>query len=644
MGNRFCLTPLLILWLMTAPVSAEDFIPYTFETDCTLPGKANGLDILPDGRILVLAGNDLFSESAPGTCEFKAVGSVKGLETGSYGPAFFRISPDGRYFAIGNNKGRIGIFNFKSLEGRWFSLPHFDAAWAGNSLLAVTAGKFGGYAQVYLLNVNSSIQAPEISTLISGIGGASAGIAFDGKGNLYTGNGFESLGPSHTGTIKRFSSTAWHRAWKNATPLNFEKEGTFIVDILSAGFLGFDASGNLHVGGSDKFGEGLDVNFAALIRKSALERAVKEGIPVEIHDPEALFRMDPDTQNAVSEYRLIANPLTRELILWTGSTAYVYRPGQKKGLIEPRATGDLPDKQDRTRKPGNSPDNPGRTLRILTWNLSGNFISNAGLDKAFERILSHLSPDVMVFQEFTAPMGNKLAQRLEKILGRTWHLFGGMKSGIYQNMIASRYPLSMTAEDTLPPSGIRGVTTALIDLPDSRFTKDIYLMGIHLQCCDSPEFNKERQRSADALISRIRDIKTAGGHIDLPVNTPVVILGDFNFTGSPGPELTIQSGKISDEDLFGPSIRPDWDGSNLTDLAPGDRVSGNIHTWPSSTGKPHIRYDRIFYTDAVVVGAKGRVLNTLTLSREELEKTGLKKEDTQMTSDHLPLVMDLVLP
>lgn len=644
MKNRIWPAVSLFLWFFAVSVSAEDFIPYTFETRISLPEKTSGMDVLADGRILVLAGKDILMESARGTHEFKTMGSVNGLQTGAFGPAFFRLSPDGLRFAIGDNQGRIGIFDRKRREGRWFILPHFDAAWVNNSFLAVTAGRFGEDAEVYLLNVDSSVASPEISTVISGIGGASAGIAFDTQGNLFTGNGFESRGPSHTGTVKCFSSKAWHRAWKSATPLDFETDGTFIIDILSAGSLGFDAFGNLHVGGSDKFGKGLDVNFAALIRKAALEKAITQSIPVDPHDPESLFRMDPDIQNAVSEYRLTANPLTRELILWSGSQAYVYRPGQKKDPAKAQISGDSTDDPIRPLKSRDFSATQGQALRILTWNVSGNFLSNAALDKTFERILSHLSPDVMVFQEFTAAMANGLPQRLEQILGQTWHVFGGIRTGIYQNMIASQYPLADTTQDTLPPSGIRGVTMARIDLPDARFSRDIYLMGVHLQCCDSPEFLRQRQRSADAIISWIQDGKTQGGLINLPVSTPVVILGDFNFTGSPGSELTIQTGKISDKSLFGPSAGPDWDGSDLTDLAPRDSVTGNIHTWPSSSGNPHLRYDRIFYTDAAVKKAKGLVLNTLALSKEQLKKAGLKKEDTQMASDHLPLVVDLVLP
>ena len=78
------------------------------------------------------------------------------------------------------------------------------------------------------------------------------------------------------------------------------------------------------------------------------------------------------------------------------------------------------------------------------------------------------------------------------------------------------------------------------------------------------------QNQADGIVRQIRDLKTSGDYIDLKVNTPLVIAGDFNvFYQEDAPHLTtILTGNISSEDLYGADEKPDWDMSNLTDVRP----------------------------------------------------------------------------
>jgi endonuclease/exonuclease/phosphatase family metal-dependent hydrolase len=612
---------------------------YGLQSHFSMPGPGFRFDVLVDGCLIGISGNELFMETGLETRIFKSRGPLPGLKTGPYGPSFLRVSPDGSRFAVGDGKGRIGIFNMADLSGNWFPMPHLDAEWADNAILVVTHGEFGEPSRVSCVDVVHHKASPV--TLIRNIGGAPAGITFDSQGNLFTGNGFKSEGPSGTGTVKYFPRNLWQSAMDSHTPLDFETRGQVIVDILSGSSLGFDHRGNLHVGGSDAFGDGKDVNFAVLITRAALDEAIRNKVPIDPANARAVHRLDPDRQNATSRYSLNFNPVTRELYLSTGTRIYVCQAGGSP-VVEDSSL-PVPRKKQIPPKVASHPRFPG-TIRLMTYNVSGNFIANSRLDDAFARIFSHVSPDIFIFQEFVSTVASQLPGRLEALLGGTWHIFGGMKSGIYQTMIASRYPLALTSQDTLPPSGVRGVTAALVDLPRERFPTDIYLMGFHLQCCDSPDFQAQRQHAADAAMAWIRDAKTVGGQISLPLQTPMLLAGDFNFIGGLGPETTFTTGNIKDETVFGPDVKPDWDNSDLKDLLPRDLNTGKINTWPGSTPDPDIRYDRFYYTDSVLPSARGFVLNTLNLSEKRLTEASLRKTDTVFASDHLPVVMEIRFP
>ncbi len=230
--------------------------------------------------------------------------------------------------------------------------------------------------------------------------------------------------------------------------------------------------------------------------------------------------------------------------------------------------------------------------------------------------------------------------RLQGILGGEWYVLNGLHSGIYKNILVSRYPLKMVRQDTEPPSDKWGVTAALVDLPDAQFQQDIYVMGIHFQSYNAPIFQAQRQRASDAIISWIGDAKKNGGNITLLQNTPIIIAGDFNFVGSIEPERTLLTGDIQDEVTFGADTKPDWDNSDLTDLTPKDPVTNNTNTSPSKA-IPEARYDRFFYTDSVVTGAQGFIVNTLNMTDDLLGRYGLCELDTAEASDHLPIVMDI---
>ncbi|MFQ5490582.1 MAG: endonuclease/exonuclease/phosphatase family protein, partial [Phycisphaerae bacterium] len=293
-------------------------------------------------------------------------------------------------------------------------------------------------------------------------------------------------------------------------------------------------------------------------------------------------------------------------------------------------------------------------VRIVAYNHNRSFIENSGKDAAFDRILIALNPDIICFEEFTSAIApNDVANRLNSILptgGAGWQIHFGLLGGI-RTVLASRYPLLMTRTDTIPAASTRGVTLALADLPDVDYPVDVYLLGVHLKCCGSPGGSEDakRQASADAMANWMGDARgvarPSGENIALPTDTPMIALGDFNLVGGPQPETTILTGNIQDTGTYGPAVKGDWDGSNLTNLNPLDPFTGDNFTWQGSGSFNPSPLDRMFFTDSVMTVANSFVLNTDTMTATALTNAGLQAGDTlpSNTSDHLPIVLDMRL-
>ncbi len=296
-----------------------------------LPSPGGPLDILPDGRIIVLSQTTVFRETAPRSRSFVALGTLPDADFSSFGASFLLVSPDGGRIAVGNNGGasfinfQVGIFALPSLAGTWYTANSDSAAWINDRYLALTAGTFGSPSIVTAFDsFSSDPDHPSNRTIIQNIGGASGGIAFDRAKNLYTGNAFSTTGPSTTGAVKAFAHADWLSALHGGPPIDFEAQGVLVVTVLDADPLTFDTSGNLFSGGGDLFGGG-DVNFAALISKAAVRSALEGGGPVDTSDPRQVRKLDPDPAPR-SSYDVIVNRVLDEVYLRSsGSVAFVFR-------------------------------------------------------------------------------------------------------------------------------------------------------------------------------------------------------------------------------------------------------------------------------------------------------------------------------
>ena len=323
-----------VLLVLPARAGAEEFDTYRLVGSFDTPDGVGPIGVLPDGRIVTLFGDELLVESDVASRDFTSLGFLASADISSFGAAFVRVSPDGSKVAVGNNGGasfdhyQIGVVDLESLSVVWFDAEHFDATWWDNARLVITASDFVRPGVVTVLDTTSADPGnPDNVTVIGGIGGASGGIALDAEGDLFTGNGFATTGPSGTGAIKAFAAADWTAAVGGGPVIDFEADGTFIADVLSASPLGFDAEGNLFLGGGD---DAPDDDAVAVIRAGAIARVRSGGAPIDAADPADVRRFDPISDSDFNYYSAAYNRVTGELYVrdFADPTVYVYRGGE----------------------------------------------------------------------------------------------------------------------------------------------------------------------------------------------------------------------------------------------------------------------------------------------------------------------------
>lgn len=117
------------------------------------------------------------------------------------------------------------------------------------------------------------------------------------------------------------------------------------------------------------------------------------------------------------------------------------------------------------------------------------------------------------------------------------------------------------------------------------------------------------------------------------------------MVGGPQPLDTLMSGDIFREDLFGEDSAPDWDDTPISDAFPLHAGGPFAYTWrDDSTLYGPGRFDFVLYSDSVLEIQKSFVLWTPELSENVLASHGLLAADTQVASDHLPIVVDFLIP
>ena len=175
----------------------------------------------------------------------------------------------------------------------------------------------------------------------------------------------------------------------------------------------------------------------------------------------------------------------------------------------------------------------------------------ANMVDEFQRLILGIQPDIVCLQEI-----NPIRDPYDvlKIFDDVLPLENGDEwqgTTMRDNFIISRFPLKTDGYDLNVISGTVEIeqAAALVDLPDAEYgDTDLYVICTHFRSggAETDRINGRIKLMESSVKS---DLKTSGDYIDLKVNTPLVIAGDFNvFYEEEAPHLTtILTGNIFSE-------------------------------------------------------------------------------------------------
>ena len=275
-------------------------------------------------------------------------------------------------------------------------------------------------------------------------------------------------------------------------------------------------------------------------------------------------------------------------------------------------------------------------LRVLNYNILQDGILDPQREQYFARILQAINADIMCFNENWNTTASQMENKINEILpltgGGSWEAIK-LDDG---NITVSKYPIIQSWQVYQN----KRITASLIDLP-SYFERDVLVINSHFKCCGGVTNDGKRQIEADATIDFLLDAKTPGGVIDLPSDTPFLILGDLNLVGERQQLTTLVTGEIINTQLFGNGGPPDWDETDLEDLISQQTDKRTAYTWRNDNSSfPPGRLDFQIYSNSVMSVQKSFVIQTEIMGADRLTQYGLQQFDTRNASDHFPKVTD----
>jgi endonuclease/exonuclease/phosphatase family metal-dependent hydrolase len=270
-------------------------------------------------------------------------------------------------------------------------------------------------------------------------------------------------------------------------------------------------------------------------------------------------------------------------------------------------------------------------VTLLSWNVAGNgqtdWSTNSVQVQAVGRIVQHLQPDIITFQEIPFPQSHEMTNFVAAYL-EGFHLarYSGT-DGILRSVILSRFPI------TREQKWLDGVP--LNDFGyDGRFTRDLFEAEIKVPDWPSPlhvftthlksgfDFNSVSRRAAEALAISNFVVNT---YYPAFTNHPFVLTGDFNEDHIVHAN---SGGKVVD------TLINEIVGLRLTD--PLNPLTGNDRTF-SSRGSLSSRLDYILPGGLLYSNLTwGMVFSTETM---DPRPPTLSRFDVQTASDHLPVLV-----
>lgn len=307
---------------------AEAGVPaYSLVGSYELPGAGAQFDVMADGRLLAISGQQFFTQDGMHGSSWTLAGSLgASAPIASFGASFLSLSPDGQTIAVGDNNfgpsASVYLVDSSSLSpiaespALGVAAPNYQAHWLDDSTLFVS----GSGSESVVSEITLTGATAQLRTAVNDFGGGSSGVTSDGQ-YLYVGNGFSFGAGSPTGEVRAIPLSM---IVGGSAPASFLSDGVPVARALSADSLGFDSLGNMLIGGGDFFGGG-EFGFAAIVDAGAVA-AAHAGGPVATASLALTPRLGTDS------YSVRLNPVTGELLVTyfdntnfePGATVYRY--------------------------------------------------------------------------------------------------------------------------------------------------------------------------------------------------------------------------------------------------------------------------------------------------------------------------------
>ena len=225
----------------------------------------------------------------------------------------------------------------------------------------------------------------------------------------------------------------------------------------------------------------------------------------------------------------------------------------------------------------------GDRLTVATFNVWFDERYARARYQAIADLLARETPDVMVFQEVTAPA-------LDVLLGQEWIRTGyqraevtGRRTGNYGHLMLSRAPMQRAVYLRLPTRASRGVLRAELNVGGGVLT----VGSVHL---DSGKASAElRKRQLRTIFRNLQDASDA------------VLLGDFNMRDHEDNGITAPF-----VDVW-PALHPDEPGFT-------EDTSINAMRFDSTGKERHVRFDRVLVKSGEWTPTRIELLGTEPIS------------------------------
>ena len=268
-------------------------------------------------------------------------------------------------------------------------------------------------------------------------------------------------------------------------------------------------------------------------------------------------------------------------------------------------------------------------IRLVSYNTLNEGILDPNRQSHFKRIIQALDPDIIALQEHSE-WGS-----IEDIIQSWFPNDNWNASWTYGDLVVLSN-FSIISHTQLSSDRSMAVLIETVD----RIGKNLLVFNSHLSCCSNDE---DRQDQVDSFTSDWREWRLNNTvPFEIEESTPFIHVGDFNFVGYRKQVETIRLGNIDNENEFGNDFYPDWDSTPIVELYPRHTHKRMGYTWrnDNSSFNPG-KLDYIFYSDATIDSGRNYILNTLSMDQASLNQYSLQEADTEIASDHLPLVFDI---